>query len=265
MQNGKRPRADLPLLHFAKIAIVYSHMRLSVIIPAYNEESRIPRTLHAVDRYLRNQTYEYEIIVVDGGSKDNTVKVVQFLKKEIPSLNLLQVENRGKGYAVKRGMLEARGEYCIFMDADNSTTLNHVERMWPAFEQGNSVVIGSRDVAGAIISVPQPSWRIFLGNTFNIIVQVMSGLWGVWDTQCGFKGFTRKAARAIFSKSFIEGWAFDVEILMIAKAQGFLIEEVPVTWVNDPESKVKFSGMVSMLLEVLLARWNMLIGRYAKQ
>ncbi|MBI2113364.1 MAG: glycosyltransferase family 2 protein [Candidatus Wildermuthbacteria bacterium] len=240
-------------------------MRLSVIIPAYNEESRIAKTLRSASQYLRNQTYEYEIIVVDGGSKDNTVGLVQQLKKEIPYLNVLQVENKGKGYAVKQGMLESHGEYCVFMDADNSTTVDHVEKMWSSFQQGSGVVIGSRDIEGAVIAVPQPGWRIFLGNVFNIIVQVMSGLWGMWDTQCGFKGFSRKAVRSIFPKSRINGWAFDVEILMIAKSCGFEIEEIPVTWVNDPDSKVKFSGMVKMLFEVLFARWNMLIGKYAER
>lgn len=237
-------------------------MHLSVVIPAYNEELRLPRTLRSVDEYLKKQSYEYEIIVVDGGSTDRTSEIVRSLAREIQNLKLVQTENKGKGYAVKQGMNQAQGEYRVFMDADNSTTVDHVERMWPEFEKGYDVVIGSRDIKGAVIAVEQPLWRKTLGNIFNIIVQIMSGLWGVWDTQCGFKGFTKKASFVLFQKSVIEGWAFDVELLMIARTSRFKIQEVPVTWKNDAESKVRFSGMVKMLFEVFATRWNVIKGAY---
>ena len=231
-------------------------IKLSVVIPAYNEERRLPKTLRAVDLYLKKQKYSYEIIVVSDGSKDRTVEVVQ----ELPIKNLRVIDNKknhGKGYVVRQGMLKAKGEYRLFMDADNATTINHVEGMWPEFEKGNEVVICSRDILGSVIAVPQPLWRRKLGDVFNLIVQVLSGLWGIWDTQCGFKGFSAKAVQDIFPKAVINRWAFDVELLVIARRQGYNITEIPVTWINDAESKVSFKGMVKMLLEVIDIRLNM--------
>ncbi|MCP6726545.1 MAG: glycosyltransferase family 2 protein [Patescibacteria group bacterium] len=232
-------------------------IKLSVVIPAYNEEKRLPKTLKAVDSYLKKQKYSYEIIVVSDGSKDKTVQVVQGLS--IKNLRVIDnKQNHGKGYVVRQGMLKAKGEYRLFMDADNATTINHVEGMWPEFEKGNEIVICSRDIKGSVIAVPQPLWRRKLGDVFNLIVQVLSGLWGIWDTQCGFKGFSKKAVQDIFPKAVIDRWAFDVELLVIAKKQGYNIIEIPVTWINDAESKVSFKGMVKMLLEVIDIRFNML-------
>lgn len=237
-------------------------MKLSVIIPAYNEERRLPETLKAVEDYLRNQSYEYEILVVNGGSTDGTEKVVKDAMREMPNLKILTTANIGKGDAVRQGMLQAQGQYRVFMDADNSTSIDEVQKMWPEFEKSNAVVIGSRDVPGARIAVSQPLWRRKLGDIFNLMVQTLSGLWGIWDTQCGFKGFEAKAAQAIFARSTINQWAFDVEVLVLAKKLGYKIAEVPITWRNDPESKVKFSGMVKMLLEVLQISINNLLGKY---
>lgn len=237
-------------------------IKLSVIIPAYNEENRLPKTLKAVDEYLRRESYEYEILVVNAGSTDRTKELVQSAMREVKNLSILDVENRGKGYAVREGMLGAHGEYRMFMDADNATTIDHVAKMWPEFEKGFDVVIGSRDMKGAVIAVPQVWWRRRLGDTFNLIVQFSSGLWGMWDTQCGFKGFTKNAAEKIFSRSTIDTWAFDVEVLVLAKKMGFKIKEVPVTWVNDPYSRVTFSGMAKMLLEVLQIALNNITGKY---
>ncbi|MBI2453017.1 MAG: glycosyltransferase family 2 protein, partial [Parcubacteria group bacterium] len=225
-------------------------MRLSVVIPAYNEAKRLLNTLVAADEYLRRQSYEYEILVVNDGSKDNTADVVRQAEAFIKNLRLIdERENHGKGYAVRKGMLEAKGDYRLFTDADNSTSLDQVEKMWPEFEKGFDVVIGSRDIKGAELPVPQSWLRMRLGDIFNIIVQITSGLWGIWDTQCGFKGFTRKAAEELFSRATIERWAFDVEILALARKLGFRIREIPVRWVNDPNSKVRLSGMVKMLFE----------------
>lgn len=237
-------------------------IRLSVIIPSYNEEQRLPRTLKMVDEYLKKQAYKYEILVVNGGSTDRTEGVVKAAMAEVQNLRIVNIAGRGKGYAVRQGMLNTKGDYRVFMDADNSTSLNQVEKMWPQFERGCDVVIGSRDIAGAVIAVSQPWWRRRLGDIFNIIVQIVSGLWGIWDTQCGFKGFSMKAAEAIFSKAVINGWAFDVEALLLAKKFKYSIAEIPVTWINDPYSKVKLKGMITMLLEVFITRWNFLIGKY---
>ncbi len=237
---------------------------LSVIIPAYNEEKRLPKTLQSVDAYLRKQQWSYEVIVVSDGSKDRTAEVARELSSQMPYLRVIDnKENHGKGYVVRQGIMEAKGKYRLFMDADNATSVDQVEKMLPLLEQGYGVVIGSRDVAGAQITTPQPAWRVFLGNVFNLIVQTISGLWGIWDTQCGFKVFSEDAVRKIFPLLTINRWAFDVEILAVAKKLGIKIKEAPVVWVNDPNSQVKFSGMVKMLFEVLQVRWNLLTNKYA--
>ncbi len=238
-------------------------MYLSIIIPAYNEASRLPKTLREVDKYLSTQNYEYEIIVVNDGSKDKTAEVVKDLMLEIKNLKLIDnKENHGKGYVVRQGMLQAKGDYRIFTDADNSTSIEQIEKMLPEFKNGYDVVIGSRDIKGAVIAVPQPWWRRKLGDIFNLIVQVIAGLWGIWDTQCGFKGFSKEAVENIFPKCRINRWAFDVEVLVIAKRLGYKIKEIPVTWINSPETKVRFKGMVKMLFEVIQVRWNIIICRY---
>ena len=238
-------------------------VKLSVIIPAYNEERRLPKTLDALDEYLKKQDYSYEILVVSDGSQDRTVEVAQELTQKIQNLRVIaQKENHGKGYAVRKGMIEAKGAYRVFLDADNATSIDHVEKLWPEFKKGHEVVIGSRDIKGAEIAVRQAWWRQRLGDVFNLIVQVLSGLWGIWDTQCGFKGFSANAAQKIFSRCVIDRWAFDVEVLVIAKKFGFSIKEIPVRWVNDKESKVTFSGMVKMLLEVLQIAVNNIVGKY---
>lgn len=239
-----------------------AEVKLSVIIPAYNEENRLSKTLKAIDEYLRRQSYEYEILVVNAGSTDRTKEVAQSAMRTVRNLNIMDVENRGKGYAVREGMFRARGEYRIFMDADNSTSIDQIEKMWPEFKRGYDVVIGSRDIKGAQIAVSQSWWRQTLGNIFNLMVQTLSGLWGIWDTQCGFKGFGTKAAQEIFARGTIDQWAFDVEVLVIARKFGYRIKEVPIVWRNDPESKVRLKGMVKMLLEVLQITLNNFTGKY---
>tara|TARA_Y100000310_G_scaffold277962_1_gene296105 strand:- start:1234 stop:1953 length:720 start_codon:yes stop_codon:yes gene_type:complete len=238
-------------------------MRLSVVIPAYDEENRLPKTLRAMQSYLEKQSYEYEIVVVSDGSTDKTVQKVREMESEIKNLKLIANEkNRGKGYVVRQGMLASKGEYRLFMDADNATTIDHVEGMWPEFEKGNDIVICSRDIPGAVLAVPQSWFRKRLGDVFNLIVQVTSGLWGIWDTQCGFKGFTKEATEAVFPLAVIDRWAFDVELLVIARKKSFKIQEIPVTWINDPHSKVSLKGMIRMLFEVLQIRWNMIQKKY---
>ena len=240
-------------------------IHLSVVIPAYNEGKKLPHTLPKMYDYLKQQSYNWEILVVNDGSKDNTAQVVRDLSSQIENLRLIDnKENNGKGYVVKQGMLAAKGEYRLFTDADNSTSIDHVERMWPEFEKGHDVVIGSRDIEGAKLAVPQPFWRIMIGNTFNFMVQMLCGLWRIPDTQCGFKGFSEKAAEDIFSRTRVSRFAFDPEILVIAKKMGYKIKEVPVTWVNDKRSSVKFKSMVKMLIDLFEIRLNMIKGLYEK-
>ncbi|MBI2063696.1 MAG: glycosyltransferase family 2 protein [Candidatus Yanofskybacteria bacterium] len=237
-------------------------MYLSIIIPAYNEEKRIEKTLLSVHAYLSRQNYDYEVLVVSDGSKDKTVDLVSSLSSQVKNLKIIDnKQNHGKGWAVQRGMLEAQGDYRLFMDADNSTTIDQVEGFLPFFSQGYDIVIGSRRTVGADIAVKQPWTRDFLGGAFRFIVHTLVPL-RVKDSQAGFKAFTRKATEAVFAKQTIFRWAFDVEILAIARKLGFKIKEAPIRWVNDTESKVKLSGMIKMLFEVLQVRWNLWANKY---
>lgn len=211
---------------------------------------------------MNKQNYESEILVISDGSKDKTVEVVNGLKKQIKNLNIIDERvNHGKGWAVRRGMLEGHGQYRLFMDADNSTAIDQVSGFLPFFHQGYEVVIGSRRIAGAVIAVHQPLIRDFLGGIFRLIVRILAPL-GVTDSQAGFKVFSKKAAEAIFKKQTVFRWAFDVEILAVARLMGFKIKEAPIHWVNDLKSHVKLSGMIRMLLEVLRIRFNLWSKKY---
>ena len=226
---------------------------LSVIIPAYNEEKRLGKTLNSINDYLSKQDYDSEILVVDNGSKDKTPDIVRNLQNQIKNLRLIEGSSaEGKGFAVKKGMLEAVGDFRVFTDADNSTSIDQVEKMWPEFEKGFDVVIGSRDVKGAVLNPPQP-WlrRVILGDGFKLYRKIIIGLWGIEDTQCGFKGFKKAAAGEIFQKSKISGWTFDVEVLILAKKMGYKIKEIPINWENDPDSKVKINSVIEMAVGLL--------------
>jgi len=242
-------------------------VHLSVIIPAYNEEKRLPNTLRKINNYLKKQTYTSEIIVVSDGSNDKTVEVSRSMASEINNLKVLEFKERlGKGFGVREGIFEAKGEYRVFTDADNSTSIDQVEKMWPEFEAGYDIVIGSRDMKGSVLAVPQPWLRkVLLGGGFKLVRKIIIGLWTIKDTQCGFKGFKGKAAQDIFSRITIRHFGFDPEVLVIAKKLGYKIKEVPITWVNDAQSKVKFKSMVKMLFETLKIRQNLILGKYEKK
>lgn len=238
-------------------------MYLSIIIPAYNEEKRIGKTLLAAHEWLSKQSYNWEILVVSDGSKDNTASVVQNLTGQIKNLRLINnKKNHGKGYVVRQGMLETKGEYRVFMDADNSTSIDHFVKMEPFFRDGFDVVIGSRDIRGADIKVHQAWYKELLGNIGNIFIQVVVGLWGIWDTQCGFKGFTAVAAEKVFPKLIIDRWGFDIEALVVAKKCGLKMKQIPVVWVNDAASHVKLSAYLEVLWETVNIRKNSILGKY---
>ena len=238
-------------------------MYLSVIIPAYNEERRLPKTLSEIGKYLKKQKYLYEIIVVSDGSKDRTADVVRSLQPKIANLKLIDnKENHGKGYVVRQALLEAKGDIRLFTDADNSTSLDQVEKMFPYFTEGYDIVIGSRDIKGAVLSPPQPMHRRLMGDIFNVMTQIIVGLWGISDTQCGFKALSAKAAKNILPKCQIDRWAFDPEILKIGRKMKYKIKEVPITWKNDLESKVKLRSTIKMGLDLFKIRWNSIIGKY---
>ncbi len=242
-------------------------MHLSIVIPAYNEEKRITKTLESLRQYFIKQDFEYEIIVVSDGSKDKTAEKVINFQGKINNLKLIDnKENKGKGAVVRQGIMESKGKYRLFMDADNSTSVDHIEKAWPLFAEGFEIVIGSRDpkdAKGAKQTIPQPFFRRFLGNVGNLIIQVFA-VPGIWDTQCGFKVFTEKAVSDIFPKMRIERWGFDIEILFLARLFGYKkkIGIIPVNWINDAESKVGLGGYLQVFKELFQIRWNNIKGYY---
>lgn len=235
---------------------------LSVIIPAYNEAKRLPLTLIDIDKHLRDTDYSYEIIVVNDGSKDATAEIVERFSHLIKNLRLIDnKENHGKGWVVRQGMLEAKGDVRLFTDADNSTSVDQFNKIIPYFKEGYEIVIGSRDIKGAKLVPPQPWHKRLAGDLGNLIIQALL-LPGIWDTQCGFKAFTEEAARKIFPLAKINRWAFDVEALSLAKKLGYKIKEIPVVWVNDPFSLVKPMAYLQFFWEVLKIRWWMIMNKY---
>jgi dolichyl-phosphate beta-glucosyltransferase len=196
-----------------------NQLYLSVIIPAYNVEKTIGATLLAVDQYFQKQNFESKILLVSDGSKDKTSEIVSGFQKSIKNLRLIDnKENHGKGWAVRWGMLQAKGPVRLFMDADNATTIEHFDKMKPYFDRGKNVVIGSRkgrDAKGVRKVVPPSRLKQLLGDVGNLLIQFFA-VWGVWDTQCGFKAFSAAVAENVFSKTKIDRWGFDIEALVLA-------------------------------------------------
>lgn len=238
-------------------------MKLSVIIPAYNEEKRIVSTLKAIADYLRNQSYESEVVVVNNSSKDKTVEVANEFGENIPNFRIIDEPRPGKGYAVTTGMLAARGDYRLFTDADNSTSIDQIEKMWPEIDKGYEVVVGSLAVKGAKVlkGGEEPLLRVIFGKLGNKWIQVFA-VWGISDTQRGFKLFRANAVENIFPRLTIFGWGFDVEVLALAKKFGHKIKEIPVVWDNDPESTVNFWAYPQVLMQTLKIFWNKISGKY---
>lgn len=228
--------------------------KLSMIIPAFNEEERLPQTLAKSIEYLKRQSYDSEIIVVDDGSSDKTVNIAEEALKDFPYKVIKNDTNHGKGYSVRKGMLAADGDYRLFSDADLSTPIEELENLLGELQSGADIAIGSRGLPGSDLVVRQPLFRELMGRTFNIIVQILL-IPGIKDTQCGFKLFTANAADKVFSIQKIDGWAFDVEALFIARKLGLSISEIPVRWLNSAESRVNpISAPVFMLLELFKIR-----------
>lgn len=208
---------------------------LSLIIPAYNEEKRIGNTLKLAIAYLDSKHFPYEIVVVDDGSKDNTIEVA---KGFAPIVNVINYGgNRGKGAAVQYGMMNSIGDFKLFSDADLSTPIYESDKILKYLTNGYDVAIGSRAVDTSLVKKHQPFYREFMGKTFNKIVRALV-VRGIKDTQCGFKGFSEKAANDVFSIAKIPGFGFDVEILYLAKKMGYKIAEIPVEWYNDERTTV---------------------------
>ncbi|HXW54275.1 MAG TPA: dolichyl-phosphate beta-glucosyltransferase [Candidatus Cybelea sp.] len=238
---------------------------LSIIIPAYNEEKRLPHALGHIRDYFagRPASGAVEIIVVDDGSTDRTRGVVEEWKVEMACLRLVENgDNRGKGYSVRHGMLEARGRVALFTDADLSSPLEESEKLLAAIAAGNDGAIGSRALDRSLILVHQSPWREMAGILFNRLVRLFTGL-PFEDTQCGFKAFLREPSRVVFEQQRIEGFGFDPEILFLARRHGLRVVEVPVRWAHDPASKVHvLHDSLRMFGDLANIRWNWLAGRY---
>ncbi|MGH7791885.1 MAG: dolichyl-phosphate beta-glucosyltransferase [Thermodesulfobacteriota bacterium] len=235
---------------------------ISIIIPAYNEEDRIEYTLRSINSYLSRQSYLCEVIVVNDGSRDKTAQVVLRLISEFPYIRLIDAEeNHGKGWAVRQGMLDAKGKIRLFMDADNSTSIDQIEIILPYFEQGFDVVIGSRRVLGSVISRHQSWIRENIGQIFNLLVRALHGI-PMKDTQAGFKAFSSTAAERVFPMQTIRHWVFDVELLVISRQCGLKVKEVPIIWKNDSRSHVKFRNTAKTLLDLIRVKLNSLSGTY---
>ncbi len=237
--------------------------QLSIVIPAYNESARIERTLDRVMSCVEKQGWDAEVLVVDDGSTDSTPQIIQNWMTRYPRLHLIQNEgNRGKGYSVRNGLLQATGDVVMFTDADLSAPMEEAERLLAAIADGADVAIGSRWMDKTRQTIHQPLYRRFFGRCFNWVTRTVMGL-PFKDTQCGFKAFKRPAAQVIFRLQRIERWGFDPEILFIARKLGYNIREVPVTWGHDERSRMSYlkDGM-KMLEEMAIIRTNSIAGRY---
>jgi dolichyl-phosphate beta-glucosyltransferase len=239
---------------------------LSIIIPAFNEERRLPRTLQSIHAYLAARRLRAEVIVVDDGSTDTTAELVENSRQQYPELRLVSNgRNRGKGFSVRHGMLEARGNVTLFTDADLSVPIEEADKLLAALREDHcDGVIGSRAVDRGLIEVHQSRLRELAGMIFNRIVRWVAGIHYV-DTQCGFKAFRRERARIVFEQQRTKGFGFDPEVLFLAQRHGLRVLEIPVRWAHDPATKVDvIADSIRMLLELLVIRWNAWTGRYPR-
>jgi glycosyltransferase involved in cell wall biosynthesis len=237
--------------------------KYSIVIPAYNESARLPATLQSVVSCVRARGWDAEIIVVNDGSTDRTAEVVLEFAKTAPEVRLLENPgNRGKGYSVRSGMLQALGDVVLFTDADLSAPIEEAERLFAAIHEGADIAIGSRWLESGRQTQRQPLYRQFFGRCFNGVTRAVMQL-PFADTQCGLKAFTRKAAQTVFKLQTIERWGFDPEILLIALKRGLRVVEVPVSWAHDERTRMSYlrDGM-RMLQEIAQIRWNVICGRY---
>lgn len=237
---------------------------LSVVIPAYNEEERIDNSLNTIIRYMENRGYRYEIIVVNDGSTDKTVDIVKNFSVRNKNINLiLNEKNMGKGYSVKKGILESNGEYILFSDSDLSTPIEEIEKLIRYLQEDYDIAIGSRALPNSDVQIHQSFHRELMGKIFNLITRILT-LMDIKDTQCGFKCFKKDAAKNIFRRQIINGFSFDVEILYIAKKLGYKIREVPVVWLNSNSTRVNLiKDSIRMFIDLLRIRINDYMGRYS--
>ena len=235
----------------------------SVVIPAYNEGTRLGATLDKVLNYIAQHECNAEVIVVNDGSRDNTADLVRSFAAKNPSVRLLENPgNRGKGYSVRNGMLSARGRVIVFSDADLSSPIEEVPKLLQALADGADIAIGSRWLRSELQTQRQPLHRQLFGRIFNLLLRITLGL-RFRDTQCGFKAFRQRAAQTIFPLQKIERWGFDPEILFLARKFGLSVKEVPVAWGHSGETRINpVADGARMFLEMLRVRWYDLTGKY---
>ena len=234
---------------------------LSIIIPAHNEATRLPVSLEQIDAFLKNQPYTAEIIVVENGSTDETLAIAEGMKSAIRNLSVVHEELRGKGWAVKRGMQIAKGEYCFICDADLSMPIEELPRFFPPLLKDAPVAIASREAPGAK-RYNEPEYRHIIGRVFNWLVRMLV-LPGLQDTQCGFKCFRADVVEKVFPLVAIKGWTFDVEALFIARRFGYSIREIPIPWYYNSHSNVSvLRDSLQMGSDLLKIRWKAMNGRY---
>jgi dolichyl-phosphate beta-glucosyltransferase len=239
---------------------------LSVIIPAYKEGERIGRTLLEIERYFKDKDYTWEVLVIVDGSKDNTAEIAGNYKSHVSNLKVINnPENHGKGYVVRQGLLEAKGRYRLFMDADGSTSITHLDKFLPEFQNGFDVVVGSRDIEGAFVQIHQAKYKEIMGDMGNWAIRIVLGLWSFPDTQCGFKILTDRAAEAVAKKMVIDRFGFDYELIILAKKLGFKIKQLPVRWLNEEGSTVTLTGpngYIQVFIDLFKTKWRLMMGKY---
>ncbi len=234
---------------------------LTIVIPAHNEESRLPNTLERVYKHLQPQTYSYEVIIVENGSSDRTLEIAREYARRHPTLRVLQEQRRGKGNAVRRGILEARGDYRFICDADLSMPIEELQKFIPPALPTFDIAIASREAPGAV-RYNEPPYRHLGGRAINLIIQMLI-LPGLNDTQCGFKCFRAEIAEDIFRQQTLAGWSFDIEILYLARRKKLLIKEIPIHWHFDADSKVSaVRDAIRMISDIFRIHLNAIRGRY---
>jgi glycosyltransferase involved in cell wall biosynthesis len=234
---------------------------LSIILPVHNEEKRLPKTLEQVNNFISSQSYPSEVLIVENGSSDRSLEIASAFCDSHPAFSVYHEEARGKGLAVRSGMLKARGEYRIFCDVDFSMPVEEISRFLPPHQQNIDIVIGSREAPGAV-RYDEPAYRHFIGRIFNSMVRIVV-LPGIQDSQCGFKLFSARCAEDVFNKQTLDGMSFDVEVLFIARRAGYSIAEIPVPWYFNPDSRVRLvDDSMRMAVDLLIIRRNARRGIY---
>ena len=240
-------------------------MYLSVIVPVYNEEKTLDKNIQSFNNYLVKQDYDFEIIIVNDGSKDGSGGIANKLARENSKIRVIDNKiNKGKGFVVRQGIVEGKGDFRLFIDADNATTIDHLDLAWEKFSKGADLVIGTRstkDVLGTKQIIKQAKWKVTFGILGNSLIQFLL-VRGIWDTQCGFKIFKKEIIEDTVAKTKTNRWAIDVEMLLLAQKNNFKIAKIPVSWKNSEFSRVGVKGYLVALKEVLQIKKNLFLNKY---